>query len=74
MQAVLEMTVPVHSMGTVFRVIEKAGVERRAEEYTADGSLMLQIAVPQADAEPLIVQIGNATAGEVSAEKLTGSK
>lgn len=67
LQAVIEMSIPVSSMGAVFKLVEKVGAERRAEEYAVDGSVTLQVAVPAGNANSLIELIGNATAGQVVA-------
>lgn len=53
----------------MFNLLEKAGAERRTEDYQADGSLRLQVAVSEKDSVTLLRQVEDATSGKVVPER-----
>jgi Domain of unknown function (DUF1949) len=66
-QALLKMDIPCELMGPAFNLLDKAGADRRHERYQSDGSLSLQVAVPEQEAGRLARQLEDTTAGRVVA-------
>lgn len=67
MQETLDVTMPCVSIGSVFRLLERAKAERSHEVYDMDGNLSLRVTVLESEADSLIEDVKNASAGQATA-------
>jgi hypothetical protein len=57
-------------IGAVYNALSNVAISDRSEEFTADGSLRLEVSVVEADAEAIAVRIRDATSGAATTDIL----